>query len=621
MVMLLGLVLLTYTNRVDDLDLWWHLKSGQVILNDMSLPRHDVFAYTTDATISLSEQDLQGLGNYRKPSGFRHWGANLRQSWLGQVVFYLAYAVGGLSGVGLLKGLLFVLTFLVLYFAMRRKGGGPVASLMVTLWIAVIGTDFAYSRPQIFTFLLLAVTAFLFADFKQGGRKFMALPLLFLLWSNIHGGFVIGAFLLLIFWGTEIFKYLLHAKFGIFGQHAPSAKAIRNLSLSFLLSLGAMLINPNNYKAFLLPFAIKPSLFSVIEEYAKPMLYEYHAYWLLLALVLLLFVLLIKINDIADIFLISFLLFLSQMGIRGIFLFALGSAPFVAVSLSNLWNWLGQQPWTKRFSNLPAVKRFAWYQPARILFVLLLFQFGVSSARGQGFLNFTINEEDYPGKAVAFLRGKNYPGRMFNSYNWGGYLIWKYPERPVFIDGRSLNEEAFFNYQIIVNALGSNGASSPPNNQPLWKKLTTAYDIQVVITNAVDTFGQIVPLVDRLSYDPDWALVYQDGTALIYLRDTPTNRSIYGQDYLPKLPRTYDEIVSESQRGLSRAPATWNYYELLGFVYMSRRDMGKAREMYEKYMTMNPNNAGVIQQLNLIRGFYGETPLPVPQNGISPHHW
>jgi len=48
-------------------------------------------------------------------------------------------------------------------------------------------------------------------------------------------------------------------------------------------------------------------------------------------------------------------------------------------------------------------------------------------------------ERFYPKEAVEFLKKKNYPGRLFSEYSWGGYLIWKYPEKKVYIDGRMSN--------------------------------------------------------------------------------------------------------------------------------------------------------------------------------------
>jgi len=618
--LLLGLVFLTYTNRVDDLDLWWHLKSGETVWHDRALPQHDPFSYTTGATAPFSAADQQALTHYQQPSAFQYWGVSLRHSWLGQVLFYLAYAAGGFYGVGLLKALAFMLTFFVLFQAMREKQAAPLASLLVTFLVLVIGQDFAYSRPQIFTFLLLAGLFYLFAEFKRDGRKVMFLPALFLLWSNLHGGFVFGASLLLIFWLAEAGKYLLAEKFAHFRHTAPTRASLHRLSVSASLSFGAMLLNPNHYKAFLLPFGVRGSLFASIEEYARPMLYEYHAYWFMLALVLVLTVLLLRTIDPADLLLVAFLAAGSQMGIRGIILFTIGAAPFLARLLTSLGQWLGRRRQLAAFCQRPGVVRLATGQPQYLLFLVFLVLFGISQARA-GVLRFSLNGGDYPEKGVAFLQGQDYPGRLFNPYNWGGYLIWQYPQRQVFIDGRCLDEQAFFQHQLIMGGQGGSVTTASPGQVPLWKRLLDWYDVQVVMVNAVSPEGVVVPLVDLLAFDPDWALVYQDGTALVFLRDNPANHGRYRDGYLDKRPRIFDEIVSESETGVRERPATKGYYELLGTVYLNRRELGKSREMFEKYLNIDPNNAKVIQNLNLLRQMGGEAPLPLPQQPKSPHSW
>lgn len=417
---LLVLVSLTYTNRVDDLDLWWHLKSGEQILKERSLPGHDTFAYTTDATIHLSEQDMQGLSNYAKPSGFQYWEVNRTQSWLGQVLFYLSYLAGGFYGIGLLKALVFVVTFLITFWTMRRKGAGPMAALLIVSLIAAIGQDFAFSRPQIFSFLGLSVLLYLFAEFKNGRRKFMTLPLLFLVWSNIHGGFVVGAILLLAFWTSETGKYLLHARYKILDRFASPAAAIRHLSFISLLSLIAMLLNPNHYKVFLLPSAIRSSIFNTIEEYARPMPYEYHAYWFMLALAILLVLLLFRRTDPTDFLFLALLAAASQMGIRAIIFFAIGVAPMIAASLSQLWQWQLRLGPAERLFSLPGMQRLAFWRPQLVVFLVLMLLFGGRQAHGEGFLKFAINADRYPENAVAFLQAENFPERLFNPYNWGG---------------------------------------------------------------------------------------------------------------------------------------------------------------------------------------------------------
>ena len=616
--MLLAVVFLTYTNRVDDLDLWWHLKTGEVVVKNHSLPKSDPFSYTTGTAVTLSDRDLQELGNLKKPTGIKNLDSSLSHSWLGQVFLYLAFALGGFFGVGLLKTLVFMVTFSVLYWAMRYKGAGSSSSLLVLFLVALIGRDFAYSRPQIFTFMLLAVSLYLFVDFRRGGRKIMALPAVFLVWSNIHGGFVVGAILLLIFWCSEAGKYFLHEKFKFFGRCASSAESIRRLSYSSLLSMFAMLCNPNQYKVLLLAFAA-PSV--PIEEYVRPMLYEYHAYWFMLALVLLLVVILLRVNDPTDLLFVAFLVTLSQLGIRGIILFAIGAAPFLAVSITRLWQWLCRRRYVEDFFGKPGLASFAAYRPQQFVFLVFLLFFGINQARAEGVMKFSINADNYPGRAVAFLQGKDFPGRLFNPYNWGGYLIWQYPQRQVFVDGRGLDEQAFFHYQLIAAGQGGLVSFAPGSRLPLWKRLLDEYGIQVILTNAVTSVGRIVPLVDMLAFDPDWTLVYQDGTSLVFLRDSPGNRDKFGGVFLDKKSRIFDEIVSESLRGSAEYPATKGYYELLGGIYSSRKELGKAREMYEKYLRIDRNNVEIVNNLNVMRQMNGEAPLPVPQQQKSPHSW
>jgi len=616
-------VFLTYANRVDNVDFWWHLKSGQAVVQARALPEKDVFSYTTGSSVHLTDKELTDAGISMRPSSFPLWGTNLRQSWLGQVLFYMVYEAAGFPGIGIFKAVIFIFCFLTLYWAMRRKGGGTVSSLSTLFLIVVICRDFASSRPQFFTFFFLAVLVALFVDFKRNGKKILILPGCFLIWQNLHGGFVVGIMMLVIFWFSEIGKYIAHNRFKFFERSVSDFKSIKFLSLVSIITILTTYANPNHFKIYLVPFALKNSLFTVVEEYSRPMLYEFHAYWLMLFVILFLFIVLVKYNDITDVLLVSFLLISSQVGLRGIILFAIGAGPFMASSLTRCWQWVRQRRITEKLFDTEAVKRLASLQPLHLIFLLFLLYFGVNNALAHGVLNFSLNDDLYPGKAVNFLRNRDYPRHLFNAYDWGGYLIWKYPERQVFIDGRCLDEKAFFHYQLIINALGDRARATAQGNTglALWKKLLDQYDVQVVLTNAITYNGQLVPLVDKLSADPDWGLVYQDGTALVFLRDSPGNRRRFGRDFLPKLPRIYDEIIAECQQGLARNPATWNYYKLLGSTYFIRRDLVKARKMFEKYLAMNPGDSEVIQNLNLIRSFSGEAPLDTGNSSQPYHHW
>ena len=151
------------------------------------------------------------------------------------------------------------------------------------------------------------------------------------------------------------------------------------------------------------------------------------------------------------------------------------------------------------------------------------------------------------------------------------------------------------NYTQIINGVRGKDLSSP-----LWRRLLDAYGVQLILTNAIDTNGYLLPLVDSLSQTPEWQLVYQDGNALLFLRSTDINRFTFQRFFLPKREKLLDQIVLECQKGIKLTPATWGYYETLGNVYLIRYEFDKAKDMFRRYLKMNPYNKKVIESLKML---------------------
>ncbi len=63
-------------------------------------------------------------------------------------------------------------------------------------------------------------------------------------------------------------------------------------------------------------------------------------------------------------------------------------------------------------------------------------------------------EASLPVRSVEYLQKRSPPGRLFNHYNWGGYLVWALPDYPVFIDGRTdlYNDEIIEMWLQVVRA-------------------------------------------------------------------------------------------------------------------------------------------------------------------------
>ncbi len=107
-----------------------------------------------------------------------------------------------------------------------------------------------------------------------------------------------------------------------------------------------------------------------------------------------------------------------------------------------------------------------------------------------------------------------------------------------------------------------------------------------------------------LYQDSEWELIYEDGKLMIFLKASQNNYDFIHQRYLSK-EKIYDEIISECNLGIAETPATWGYYETLGFIYMKQNRFTDAAIMFQKYLTMNPNNANVQYYYDLLKNYMG----------------
>ncbi len=175
---LLGL----FSTEIEDTDFWWHLRTGQYIVESHSLPAPDPFAYTTRVAAAYPGEEQ-----------VRHF--NLTHEWLSQVLIYAAYAVAGFPGIVLARAVLlavlcglagFLAACLSASFYVGIGAACATASLVVT---------FAADRPGVVRFLGVAV----FVTLLELRRGWWALPPLALLWANCHGGFLLGWVVLLAY--------------------------------------------------------------------------------------------------------------------------------------------------------------------------------------------------------------------------------------------------------------------------------------------------------------------------------------------------------------------------------------------------------------------------------------
>jgi hypothetical protein len=220
---------------LNDPDVWWHLKTGDWIIENTEIPADDYFAYTTPKP--LNDHQVRGL----------------RTQWLGQVVFALAERAGGVGGVAMLRNILLLLPVLILFLWLIRKGISHYAAMGIVLLPAsllIFQLFYAFERPQGFSFLFIMLVAMLLERLRScGPGKFdfsmVLLPVAMAVWSNLHAGFIVGNMVICIYFASEAFMYFWRRYRGSeTGGARPIFFAV--CVLAILMSF----INPNTYHIF-----------------------------------------------------------------------------------------------------------------------------------------------------------------------------------------------------------------------------------------------------------------------------------------------------------------------------------------------------------------------------------
>jgi len=509
--LLLGL----FSTEIADTDFWWHLKTGQYIVTRHRLPTPDPFAYTTASAPPVSPGE----------AAVRRF--NLTHEWLSQAVWYLVYSAGGFPAVVLWKALLLTVLCALTGWVAWRRSGSRLWGIAAALAAGSLAIDFDHDRPGILSYVFTAAFLAIF----ESRRRLWLLPVLAPIWANCHGGFFLGW----IVCGAYAAESLL--------RRAPDTRRVLLLSGLAVLLSG---LNPNGYAALatVLRYRQSPLQATLIEWSRADLWGSPYAFDLLLygAAVALLFSWR-RVRP-ADWILFAFFAAAAVTAFRNEMLIGLLAPVLIAAYF----------PWKRR---LPASANLA---------AALLLAAGLAwgCARGR-FFQLRAAEWRFPAGAAAFLAGHPMAAPLFNTYEYGGYLIWK--GQRVFIDGRALSESVFQDYRTILGA---------PPNEPARAALLAKYGIGVVVVNAFEyNAGTLYPLVLSL---PDWKLVYEDPQALVFVRDLPPG--------MPALDpgRLLDHLDAECRLHVEHDPDLPGCARTLGDYFMRAGDGPRARRALELYL-------------------------------------
>lgn len=490
-------------------DLWWHLAGGKWMVEHGTAVVYEPFAFSV--------------------AGAR-W---LNDAWLAGVVLYLWSAAFGLASLVFWKWLMIIATWLLLVRVLRRNGAEATCAFAAATFGLAVAAPFLDVRPQLFSF-------FCFVLLLEGtlGRKPAAwLPLLYLVWANLHAGFLLGILLVPALWWPAWLAYPEERK--------------RTLLLACACVL-ICLLNPNGTEAISRPLRYafdSTSPFRGLGEWLPPFQPGGIVSWLYPYAIAVFAVSVVVLaarqargsldwNLLVAAAVGVLTLFMSLRSRRFVPFFAIGHTVVLAYALDSLAGaWLRRLP-----ALLPPVA-------ALLLGVYWLAPFPL---RAYAF-DFVTAHYEFPVETMNFVEVNDLRGRVFNYYNWGGYVNLRTEGRlQVYIDGRAdmLYPDAIFEDYLKVL-----------HQKPGWEGVIDASGAEFVLwPSGPDT------VVRTLVSGGKWRVVYQDHKSYLLARAETT------------LPTSLRETPDSAYKHLA-----------LGWVFINQRRFAEGETQLRRALELQPH--------------------------------
>ncbi len=452
--------------------------------------------------------------------------------------------MAGFPGVVLFKALLLTaFCGIAGLLASRRAEGSLHWGIAAAVAAASVTSLFSADRPALISFVLVPVFIWIL---ERGGPLWL-LPALSVVWANSHGGYFLGWVILAAYSAAAAVRRRR-------GERYPNDA---RLWIVAALSIALSGLNPSGFRIFEILAAYRHSyLTQTLIEWTRPRLWgpPYAFNLLLYAAAAVLLSAWRRVRAV-DWFLFLPFAAASLLAFRNIPLIAFLAPILIAAYF----------PWRRK---LPAVAG-----PAVAL--VLVGWLGVGVYRGQ-FFQFRAAFWKFPSGAADFLLAHRVSAPIFNTYEYGGYLIWRlWPEERVFIDGRALNEAV---YQDYGRAL-----TSPDPN--VRREVLARYGVGAIVINAFEyTTGVLYPLALGLADagEGEWRLVYQDSQALVFLRPPPSGVAALDRSLVR------DHLEAECRVHLENDPELNLCARTLGFLFLRRGDTARARRWFGLYLANLP---------------------------------
>ncbi|MGA1864866.1 MAG: tetratricopeptide repeat protein [bacterium] len=629
------LIVALTVSQLSNNDLWQHLKNGQMILQTHK------FQYT----------DPYSCNAAGKP-----W---INEAWFSGVVFYIVYSLIGVNGIIYLKTLVILLmAALVLLNCYKLKTKFLLFIPLTVFMIFNVGVRFL-ARTEMFSYFFIAAFILILMQYKYrrpNWRILFLLPILQIFWSNMHGSFIVGLFIIAIFTIGETARLLFNRFVTSWQRDLLTWERLKPLYIIFSLTFLACLVNPYGFRLFIQPFYVvfhKSEYIKTIYEWQSPFesktfytsyAFKYYVVWmhllglsfflnikkfnptnlilslsfylmavffmtaeshrdlkLFIIFIGLFFLINIERLDLTNFILSLFFFIMAAQMHRNITIFTIATCPIIALNFQQAGNDYIEIT-DQKFKQLIDAGGGIVLLLILIPLIRISFKNGYiyrkNSSKPFG-LGVAAN---MPIDATKYIQANHIKGCCFNSYTYGTYLIFHcFPDVRVTMDSRAehvYGEEFYNRHQRALFDVNT------------FKGILEEFNIEFILLK-YQGGDYLVNHCEYLKESGEWAMVYFDDSCFLYIRRLPEYSKLIARDeykYIHPLltlresrvsKEEIDEYINESERNLASNPGYFFPHLMLLNLYSAKNRWDRAIEHGEFLISRGHKNFSIFLVMGL----------------------
>ena len=450
----------------------------------------------------------------------------------------------------------------VIFMTILRKFKISYTFSIIFLFILVFAIiDRLTPRPHLMSYLFFSLTLLIIIQYRYIDRKktkyLYFLPLIFLLWGNMHMGILAGLLLIGVYYAAELITFFIPKKFSSNEIPSLTKPELIRLLLIFIACVLVMLINPNGIQTYFYAYEhTKMKMLSTVNEWMSPFSSNYNDG----------FVSYIYKAFLFTGFLTIFYSFSKKDVLPGLLFIIFGiysvrAMRFTVDYVLILFPFLILTYFYYLFKIKSAVlKDFLIINPVpKIILSLGLFllifpvkdnSFYLGFMKYYRISGFGINSEFIPTQMFDFIKENKIADigeKPFNHFGTGGFIVWNFPGKQNFIDSRNLSDEIFYKYDSLIRKM------------PGFEKKFNDYGFDYVIYLDPDYTHWDLNTLERmknntiLSYltkSDDWKLVFWDDKSVLYVKNLPKFKDIIDKYEYKYLTPFYYPFTNETEKSL-----------------------------------------------------------------------